>query len=65
LARITGLPVLGVISLIETAAERRRNRLGQLVFSLVLLIWIGAFVGVNFIEGVDSATIKSLIPTQG
>ncbi len=65
LARATGLPVLGVISLIETAAEIRRKRLGQLAFSLVILLWVGAFVGVNFIEGVDSEVIKTLVPGEG
>ena len=65
LARVTGLPVLGVISIIETTAGKRKNLFKQLVFSLVLLLWIGAFIGVNFIEGLDSTVIKALIPGEG
>jgi len=65
LARVTGLPVLGVISMIETAEAKRKRRLGQLAFSLVVLMWVGAFVGVNFVEGVDSGVIKTLIPGEG
>ncbi len=61
LARVTGLPVLGVISLLENPKRRRRERVGKLLFALVFLAWIGAFVGVNLIQGVDTATIRAML----
>jgi hypothetical protein len=65
LAKATGLPVLGIVSYIETTAEKRRNRMGQLIFSLVFVMWLGVFVAVNFIEGVDSTALKALISGGG
>ena len=65
LAKVTGLPVLGVVSLIKSGQQIRRERMGQLLFSLVFLAWMGAFIGVNLVEGVDVGAIKSLIPGEG
>lgn len=65
LARITGLPVLGVISMIESAEQKRRQRMGQVAFSLVLLALVGVFVGVNMIEGNGLHALQSLIPLEG
>jgi|AMFO01.1.fsa_nt_gi polysaccharide chain length determinant protein, PEP-CTERM locus subfamily len=65
LARVTGLPVLGIVSLLETPERKRRELARQLLFALYFLVWVGAFVGVNLIQGVDAETIRALIPWEG
>jgi polysaccharide chain length determinant protein (PEP-CTERM system associated) len=65
LARVTGLPVLGVVSLVVSEEMRRKERVGNLLFLLVFLLWIGAFVGVNMIQGIDIDNIKALFPGEG
>jgi polysaccharide chain length determinant protein (PEP-CTERM system associated) len=46
LAEVTGLPVLGSLNLVWTAAERRKARWGNIAFSVVLLGLIGTFAAV-------------------
>ncbi len=65
LARVTGVPVLGIVSLMETPEYRRRRRMRQLLFGIVFLVWIGAFVGVNLLQGTTLESIKAVIPWEG
>ena len=65
LARVTGLPVLGVVSLVASPEMRRRERVQHLLFFLMFFLWIGVFVGVNLVQGIDLQSIKSLFPGEG
>ncbi len=65
LARVTGLPVLGIVSLLETPEYKHRQRMQQLAFGILLLIWIGAFVGVNLLQGVTLESVRAVFPWEG
>jgi len=65
LARVSGLPVLGVVSLLETPERKRRELFRRMMFLLFFLVWVAVFVGVNVIQGVGTATVKALLPGVG
>ena len=50
LARVTGLPILGAVSLIEDVSGKRKL-LNAIIITLPVALLLAAFAGVNFIEG--------------
>jgi polysaccharide chain length determinant protein (PEP-CTERM system associated) len=50
LGHVTGLPILGAVSLIEDVTSKRKI-LNMVITTLPIVMLIAAFVGVNFIEG--------------
>ena len=61
LGRVTGLPVLGVVSLVRSPEQIKKERLANLAFAGAMAIWIGAFTLINLIEGAGLQTIKQMI----
>ncbi len=61
LARVTGLPVLGVVSLVRSPEQIKRERLATLAFSVALVVWLSAFVMINVVERGGLQHIKQLI----
>lgn len=47
LTALTGLPLLGTVSLIPTPAQQRQDTIGLVLYSLLMLALIGAFAGLN------------------
>jgi len=47
LARLTGLPLLGSVTLIPTPEQKKRDAVGLVVFSSLALVLVLAFVGLN------------------
>lgn len=47
LARLTGLPLLGIVTLIPTPEQKRREAVGLMAYSSLATVLILAFVGVN------------------
>ena len=50
LTRLTGLPLLGAVTLIPTAQERRQYTMGVLAFSALFTVLLVAFAGVTFTQ---------------
>ena len=48
LVRLTGLPLLGSVTLIPTAEQKKRETWGLVAFSSVTAVLVLAFVGLNF-----------------
>jgi len=60
LGRVTGLPVLGVVTLLAAPAQRQKNLFsGVIYFSLVLLLMV-SFAGVLYVEGANIELVEKL-----
>jgi polysaccharide chain length determinant protein (PEP-CTERM system associated) len=54
LRQVTGLPVLGCVTFIQSPDQERKALIGGLVYASMALFLVLAFVGVNMIQGVLS-----------
>jgi len=60
LGRITGLPVLGVVTLLAAPSQRRKAMLSGVAYLSLVLLFTVAFAGVNVIQGSDIAFVEKL-----
>lgn len=50
LTALTGLPLLGTVSLIPTPEQKRQSTIGLLAFSSILLVLLSAYAGLNIAQ---------------
>ncbi len=60
MGQVTGLPILGSVTLIRTAAQKRKELLGKLVFTSLVLCLILVFTGINLEYGFNINLLAKL-----
>ncbi|MCP4275331.1 MAG: hypothetical protein GY779_03130, partial [Gammaproteobacteria bacterium] len=60
MGQVTGLPILGSVTLIRTAAQKRKQLLGKLVFTSLVLCLVLVFTGINLEYGFNINLLAKL-----
>ncbi|MCP4276900.1 MAG: hypothetical protein GY779_11185, partial [Gammaproteobacteria bacterium] len=60
LGQVTGLPILGSVTLIQTVAEKRKQLLDKLVFASLVLCLVLVFTGINLEYGFNINLLAKL-----
>jgi len=61
MGQVTGLPVLGSVSMIKTAVQKRKELFGKMIFISLALCLVMLFAGINIKYGFDIDLIAKLL----